>query len=59
MQIQQIQTYFYSCKLLHMQNYNELTPTLATYSAINVLYCYHTSSNYNTRKLTKVNTKLS
>ena len=50
-----IQTYFYSCKLLHMQNSNELTLTLATHSAINVLYFYHTSSNYNMRKLTNVN----
>ena len=38
-----------------MQNYNELALTLATHSAINVLYFYHTSCTYNTRKVANVN----
>ena len=40
-----------------MQNNNELTLTLATLSAINVLYFYHTSSTYNTCKVANVNKK--
>ena len=32
-----MQTYLYSYTLLHMQNNNEITLTLATLSAINVL----------------------
>ena len=38
-----------------MQTYNELTLTLTTHSAINILYFYHTSSTYNTRKVANVN----
>ena len=38
-----------------MQNNNELTLTLATLSAINVLYFYRTSSTYNTHEVTNVN----
>ena len=38
-----------------MQNNNEITLTLAPHSAINVFHFYHTSSNYNMRKLTNVN----
>ena len=41
-----------------MQNTNELTLTLATHSAINVLHIYHTSSTYNTRKVGNVNKKI-
>ena len=45
----------YSCILLHMQNNNELTLTLATHSAINVLYFYHTSSTCNACKVANIN----
>ena len=41
-----------------MQNNNELTLTVATHSAINVLHFYHTSSTYNTRNVANVNTKI-
>ena len=51
----QMQTYFYCYKLLHMQNNNEFTLTLATHKAINVLYFYHISSTYNMRKVANVN----
>ena len=47
----------YICKLLHRQNNNELTLTLATHSAINVLYVYHVSSTCNTCKVANVNKK--
>ena len=42
-----------------MQNNNELTLTLATHSAINVLYFYHISSTYNIRKVADVNKRYS
>ena len=54
-----MQTYFYCYKLLHMQNNNELTLTLATHQAINVLYSYHISSTCNMHKVANVNKQYS
>ena len=42
-----------------MQNNNELTITLTTHSAINVLYLYHISSTYNVCKVANVNIQYS